>query len=89
MAELGSNSLSANTTEMKEDLSNIHTTQLLKLLQFTRKTHGRYELYRAGDIATVVYYDDLKSELATRKHIPNKLERKATRKKKQIAKQVR
>ena len=63
----------------KEELSKLHTKQLLKHL---RNTYGWGDYdWECKDYEALSKYQDLiKSILATREHIPNKKESKALRK---------
>ena len=70
---------------MSEHLKGLHTRELLKYLERSRKFHGSYT---PND---VTYYTtaQIKEELATREHIPNKAESKQLRQAKARAKKVR
>ena len=66
----------------RDYLESLHTKQLLKLLKEAR---GCYGYYTSEDELISDYgysMNDLKAILATREHIPNKLEAKRIRKEK-------
>ena len=74
---------------IKECLVDVHTKKLLRWLKLTRKTNGFHMLSESTTSIIGVYDYDLKDELKTREHIPNKQERKKIRIAKQKEKQNR
>ncbi len=70
----------------KPSLKSFHTRQLLDILNGARRCGGTYNPYGMG-----VYYnlDEIKTELETREHIPNKQEAKKIRQEKAKAKRNR
>ena len=62
-----------------EYLKGLHTRQLLAHLQKCRVFHGRYDVLENDYSGWEVTTEQVKAELATREHIPNKIEAKAIR----------
>lgn len=71
-----------------QPLKEMHTRELLKLLDMTRKFNGRASLSDSS-CGPFYYYDDIKTELNTREHIPNKAEAKKLRQQKALKKRHR
>lgn len=70
-----------------KDLTKIHTKVLLDWLNHARKCGGSYS--PSGTYVDVFSIDELKAELATREHIPNKEEAKKIRQQKAWSKRNR
>ena len=56
------------------DLAILSTGQLLSYLQAARRCGGHYSPYESGGPSITI--EEIKAELATRPHIPNRAERK-------------
>ncbi len=72
--------------DRRPSLKKFHTRQLLDIIDHCRACGGIYQPYDMG-----VYYEfeEIKSELDTREHIPNKQEAKRIRQEKAKAKRNR
>lgn len=74
------------TMNYENYLKTLHTKELLGLLQSARKCGGGYNLFYDSGYAFEgsKWYtiDEIKEELATREHVPNKSERRKIRQEK-------
>lgn len=72
----------------KIDLTKYHTRELLAMLNRSRKNNGSCCIGDSG-MGPCISADEIKDELATREHIPNKAEAKKIRQQKQQEKKQR
>lgn len=63
--------------DVKRELKKYHTKQLIKILNVARACGGYYSPY--DDNSNGFTFDQIKDELATREHVPNKIEAKRIR----------
>lgn len=78
------------TNYTKEDFEKMHTVQLFNLLKSSRHRVNNLHLLDENEANTFKeLFNNLKSVLATREHVPSKQEKAEARKQKQLDKQNR